>query len=398
MSTTELFGAAIPETTRAPLRVLVVCARYFPELGGMETHTYEVLKRLSKNSAFTFTLLTTDRSGKLPEEEVIDGVTVLRVPAWPRNRDYYLAPRIPVIVGQPDRWDLVHCQGIHNLVPLFSMFAARQAKIPYVVSFHSGGHSKRWRNAIRSTQWRVIGPLLRGASGLIAVSRFEAKIFSRHARLDDRRLAVIRNGGTLPPPSEGVAAVPGRIVSSGRLERYKGHHRVIEALPEVIRQVPEAHLHILGSGPYEPELRHLASRLGVAERVTITSIAPADRAAMGHALTEASVVAALSEYEAHPIAVMEALSVGRPVVGFNIAGIGELVEEGWVRGVDPKESSAGVARHLVAAMGARPSVDPGDLPTWETCSAQLGEVYLEVGERIQRGGLRKRGGLGRRMG
>jgi glycosyltransferase involved in cell wall biosynthesis len=392
MSTIQLDGAAIPESTRPRLRVLVVCHRYFPELGGIETHVYEVLKRLSKNSAFSFTLLTTDLSGKLPKEEVIDGVTVLRVPAWPRDRDYYVAPRIFAIVGQADRWDLVHCQGIHNLVPLFSMMAARQAKTPYMATFHTGGHSKRWRNAIRSTQWRVIGPLLRGASGLIGVSKFEAGMVSKHARLGTKHVAVIRNGGTLPPPAVEIAPVPGRIVSCGRLERYKGHHRVIEALPEVIQLVPEAHLRIIGSGPYESELRELASRLGVADRVTITSIAPADREAMGQAMAEANVVAALSEYEAHPIGVMEALSVGRPVVGCDIAGIGELVREGWVRGVDPKESPAGIAKHLVEAMSARPSVDPGVLPTWDTCAAQLGEVYLAMAERIRRGDLRRRTG------
>jgi glycosyltransferase involved in cell wall biosynthesis len=44
-------------------------------------------------------------------------------------------------------------------------------------------------------------------------------------------------------------------VSCGRLERYKGHHRVIEALPLVQQTVPDATLHILGSGPYEKELR-----------------------------------------------------------------------------------------------------------------------------------------------
>jgi glycosyltransferase involved in cell wall biosynthesis len=392
MSISQLDEAVTPEATRPPLRVLVVCHRYFPEVGGIETHIYEVLKRLSKNSAFNFTLLTTDLSGKLPVEEEIDGVTVRRVPAWPRNRDYYLAPSIPGIVGQAGHWDLVHCQGIHNLVPLFAMFAARRAKIPYVASFHTGGHSKPWRNAIRSTQWRVIGSLLRGASRLIGVSRFEAELVSRHARLGGKQVTVIRNGGTLPARPVGITPVPGRIVSCGRLERYKGHHRVIEALPEVIQLVPEAHLRIIGSGPYEAELRELASRLGVADRVTITGIAPADRAAMGEAVAEASVVAALSEYEAHPIAVMEALSVGRPVAGFNIAGIGELVGEGWVRGIDPKDSPAGIAKHLVDAMGAPPAVDPSGLPTWDTCAAQLGEVYFEMAERIRGEKLGRRTG------
>jgi glycosyltransferase involved in cell wall biosynthesis len=392
MSATQFDRAAAPESTRPPLRVLVTVHRYFPEQGGIETHIAEVLKRLSKDSAFSFTLLTTDLTGKLPAEEVVDGVTVLRVPAWPRNRDYYLAPRIPGIIGQPDRWDLVHCQGIHNAVPVLSMMAARRAGIPYVVTFHTGGHSHRLRNAIRSTQWRVIGPLLRGASGLIGVSRFEAETISRYARLAPKPVTVIRNGGTLPPPPAEIAPVPGRIVSSGRLEHYKGHHRVIEALPHAIQLMPEAHLRILGSGPYESELRALAARLGVADQVTITSLPPTDRAAMGQALAEASVVAALSDYEAHPIGVMEALSVRRSVVGFNIAGIGELVGEGWVHGVDPKESPAAIAKHLVSAMSTRPPVDPGDLPTWDTCAAQLGDVYLAMAERIRRGELGRRTG------
>lgn len=392
MSATQLEGTPITEATRPPLRVLVVCHRYFPELGGIETHIYEVLKRLAGNSALSITVLTTDLSGELPYEEQIAGVTVLRVPAWPRNRDYYLAPWIPAIVAQPGRWDLVHCQGIHNFVPVLTMLAAQRARVPYMVSFHTGGHSRHWRNSVRSVQWRLIGPLLRGAAGLIGVSRFEAETVSRHARLDDKNVTVIRNGGTLPPPPEGMTPVPGRIVSSGRLERYKGHHRVIAALPEVIRLVPEAHLRILGSGPFKGELLALASRLGVADRVTITTIAPADRAAMGQALTEASVIAALSEYEAHPIGVMEALSVGRPVVGFNIAGIGELVDEGWVRGVDQRESPAGIARQLVSAMGAPPSVDPDELPTWDLCAVRLGEVYLDLAGRIQRGEIGRRRG------
>jgi glycosyltransferase involved in cell wall biosynthesis len=384
MSVTQDAGTAVPESTRQPLRVLVTTTRYFPDLGGVETHIYEVLKRLSKNSAFEFTLLTTDLSGELPPEEVVDGVNVIRVPAWPRNRDYYLAPRIPAIIAEPGRWDLVHCQGIHNAVPLFSMLAARRAKIPYMVTFHTGGHSKHLRNVMRSTQWRVLGPLLRGASRLVSVSRFEAESMARHAHLGDKQVTIIRNGGTLPSRPDGTVTQRGLIVSSGRLERYKGHHLVIQALPEVIRAVPEARLRILGSGPYEAELRTLAERLGVADRVEITSIPPADRTAMSRALAEASVIAALSEYEAHPVGVMEALSIGRPVVGFDVAGIGELVAEGWVRGVSPKDSPAGIARSLVAAMGASSSIDPDTLPTWDTCAAQLGEVYSEIAERIRR--------------
>jgi glycosyltransferase involved in cell wall biosynthesis len=354
----------------------MVCARYLPDLGGIETHVNEVARRLAILDGFEVTVLTTDRTRKRAREEVLEGVNVLRVPAWPRERDYYFAPQISSVVGHRDRWDLIHCQGIHTPVPLLAMRAARRAKIPYVVTFHTGGHSLRHRNALRSIQWRLAGPLLRSAESLIGVSRFEARTISEQAHLGSRSIPVIRNGGTLPPPPEGTAVITGRIVTSGRLEKYKGHHRVIEALPYVIHDISEAHVIILGSGSYESELRALASRLGVSDRVSIRHVAPADRAAMAGALAEASVVAALSDYEAHPVAVMEALSVGRPVVGYDTSGIGDLVTEGWVRGIRPGSSAATVAQTIVQAMSSLPLVDPAQLPTWDDCAEQLRRVYI----------------------
>ena len=358
-----------------PLRVLMVCARYLPQVGGTEMHVREVARRLSALESFDITVLTTDRSRRLPRQEVIEGVSVLRVPAWPRQRDYYLAPGIAAVVRQRN-WDLVHCQGIHTPVPLLAMISAGQAGIPYLVTFHTGGHSSRLRNAIRTTQWRLAGPLLRHAVSLVAVSRFEAVTLAQQARLGDKPVIVIRNGGALPPPPPGTAAVPGRIVSSGRLERYKGHHRVIQALPHVMREIPEAHLLILGRGPYESNLYGLARHLGVSDRVSIKYIAPTDRQGMATTLAESSVVAALSDYEAHPVAVMEALCVARPVVGYDIAGLGELLEAGWVRGVPPGAPATAVAQELVRAMSSSSPVDHGQLPTWDSCADQLAHVYL----------------------
>jgi glycosyltransferase involved in cell wall biosynthesis len=363
--------SASPESPR----VLMVSARYLPDLGGIETHIYEVARRLSALHGFEITVLVTDRTGSLPHQEVIEGITVVRVPAWPRHRDYYFAPQISAVVGQHNRWDLVHCQGIHTFVPILAMRAARRARTPYLATFHTGGHSLHYRNALRSAQWRLIGPLLRDAKSLIGVSHFEASALSKWAHLGGKPVSVIRNGGTLPQLADGIAGVPGRIVSSGRLEKYKGHQHVIDALPYVMRDVPNAHLVVLGKGPYESELQQLAHRLGVGDRVTITEVKPSDRAGMAMALSASSVVAALSDYEAHPVAVMEALSVGRPVVGYDVAGIGDLVTEGWVRGVTPGASAATVASRLVEAMSSPSLVAPAALPTWDSCAEQLAGVY-----------------------
>ena len=361
----KAFGNRGGQTLERPLRVLMVCPRYLsgsrrrPRCTFMKLHVASQRWGASKSPCSQPT-----GPGGCHGRRSLRASQSCVSPSWPRRRDYYLAPGIAAVIRQR-KWDLVHCQGIHTPVPLLAMISARRAGIPYVVTFHTGGHSSRLRNAMRTTQWRLAGPLLRNAVSLIAVSRFEAAALTRHARLGDKRVIVIRNGGALPPPRPGTVAVPGRIVSSGRLERYKGHQRVIEALPYVMREIPEAHLLILGSGPYESSLFKLARHLGVSDRVSIKHVAPTDRQGMATMLAESSVVAALSDYEAHPVAVMEALCVARPVVGYDFAGTGELVAMGWVRGVPRGAPAAAVAHELVKAMsspsagGSRPATKLG---------------------------------------
>jgi glycosyltransferase involved in cell wall biosynthesis len=362
------------------LRVLQIAARCLPELGGIETHIDQVCRRLAATGEFDLTVVTTDRSRALARVEIAAGYSLVRVPAWPRGRDYYLAPEIFSWVRWGD-WDLVHCQGIHTPVPVLAMLAARAAHRPYLVTLHTGGHSLRHRNALRSAQWRAVGPLLRHAEHVIGVSRFEAKLFTERAGLHPRRVSVIQNGGALPSvPDDEVSVVQGRIVSVGRLERYKGHHRVIEALPYVRQVRAGASLEILGSGPEEAKLHDLAVRLGVADAVTIRHVPPQDRSAMASALQRAAVLAAFSDYEAHPVSVMEALTLGTPVVGYDVAGMRDLTQDGLVRALAPGARPQAAAAALLDTMSARPPRSGPPLPTWETCADQLAAVYRRVYE------------------
>src|SRR5579859_347831 len=165
------------------LRVLLVTARYFPYIGGVETHVYEVGQRLAR-AGVEVTLLTTDPSGQLPAVEESAGVQIRRVRAWPANKDYYFAPAIYRFIMQR-KWDLVHCQGYHTLVAPLAMFAARRAGIPYVLTFHSGGDSSRFRKAFRGVQRAALRPLLTGAERLIGPSKWEVEFFRERLHLPD---------------------------------------------------------------------------------------------------------------------------------------------------------------------------------------------------------------------
>lgn len=358
------------------MRLLMVSARFPPFTGGVETHVREVAPRIARLGV-DVVVLTSDPSGQLPQGEVVDGVQVVRIAGYPRRRDYYFAPGILQHL-RSNRYDLVHLQGYHTLVAPLTMFAARRARTPYVVSFHSGGHSARFRRMARSVQRLALNPGFRGASRLIAVSRFELDLFRRSQHVASSRYALIRNGSTMPRPSTVADEEAPLVLSVGRLERYKGHHRLISAWPYVLERRPTARLRILGVGAYEPELRRQVSALGLDGSVEISSIPADNPQAMADAYGQAHVVALLSEYEAHPVAVVEALAVGRPVLVTESTGLAEIVSDGLARGVASDASAAEIAVGLLRQVHDPLLVDRTSLPTWDDCAAQLHDLYRSV--------------------
>jgi glycosyltransferase involved in cell wall biosynthesis len=371
------------KTTESP-NILMITPRYFPYMGGTETHVHEVGRRLASNGV-RITLLTTSPHKPLPSqprEEVVEGMRVIRVPAWPPQRDYYIAPEIVSIINKGS-WDLIHCQSSHTLVPPLAMLAAKRAGIPYMVTFHSGGSSSQFRTGIRDYQWQALRPLFAGAAKLIGVSQSEANYFSKVLRLRKERFTVIPNGATMPPVPEGVSPRTDEtlIVSIGRLERYKGHQHIIAALPKIRERRPDARLLILGSGSYESELRELAQRLGVAAFVQFRVIPAKERAEMAATLAQAAVVTLLSEYEAHPVAVMEALALGRPVLVAHAPGLRELAEQELVRSVPLNSAPQQVADALLSQVEDPLIPTDFSLPTWDDCAQKLQDLYSTYARR-----------------
>lgn len=370
-----------PTSRSRPLRVLLATPRYFPFMGGVETHVYEVARRLVTMGA-DVTVLTTDPSGNLPANEQLEGVKIRRVGTWSKVEDFYFAPEMYSVITRGE-WDVVHCQGIHTFVPPLAMFAAWKAKIPYVVTFHTGGHSSRLRNTVRGLQWKLLRPLLARAERLVGVSRFEAKSFRKRLRLPGKLFTVIPNGSNLPDLGPEAVTDPDQnlILSVGRLESYKGHHRIIAAMPHLLEARPDLRLRILGTGPYEKTLNRLAEEFGVADKVQIGAIAATDRQGMASLLASASLIVLLSEYEAHPIAVMEALAAGRPVLGADTSGVAELAERGLVSTI-PLNSSAQEVAAAVLHQLEQPHIPPAvQLPTWDGCANSLLDLYSAVAVR-----------------
>lgn len=365
------------------LRIAMVTPHYLPHVGGVEQHVHEVATRIAASGRAEVEVITTGAELGLHEHDADGPVTVTRLHAHPRGRDWLLAPGLPARLRDRGR-DVVHVQSYHTLIAPLAMATAARARLPYVVTFHGGGSSSAVRHGARGAQRRLLAPLLRRAAALVAVARFEIEEYGPPLGIPADRFALIPNGVDLPappaPPASGPAgAADGpRIASVGRLERYKGHHRVIAALPHVLRERPGARLWIAGSGPYEPELRALAASLGLEDRVDIGAVPADQRAAMAARLQATDLVVLLSDFETHPIAALEALSLARPLLVATGSGLGEIADRGLARAIAPDAAPELVAQAMLRELDDPLRPQAVDLPTWDDCADRLLDLYARV--------------------
>jgi len=359
----------------------MVSANAFPSVGGTETHIHEVSTRLAA-AGVDVTVLTTDRAGDMPVDEMFSGYRVRRWSAYPRSRDYYLAPGLARHLLRSEDYDVVHVQGVTSLIAPVALAATRQAGIPTVLTFHgggNGGHPSRLRNSLRPVQRRLLARLLRTSAALVAVSEDERRLFAPILGDMSGTIHLIPNGCDALPIDHAAEVPQGSplLVSVGRLVRSKGHHRVLAALPAILARAPDARLVIAGRGPDEQQLRETARRLGVGDRVSVCFFGPERRAVLGQLMATADVFCLLSQYESQAVAVLEALGVGTKALVSDIPAHSELGRAGIVTTIALDAPPERIAT-AVLAVAAAPPPPPPDLPSWDVCVEQLHRLYEEV--------------------
>lgn len=166
---------------------------------------------------------------------------------------------------------------------------------------------------------------------LVAVSRGEAETIESSGVVDRARVRVVENGidpapwraaASLDRAALGVPHDAPLVLVVGLLNSAKGQDLALRALAAGAR--PDAHLLLAGHGELEPELRALATSLGLGERAHFLGW----RDDVPQLMATCDVLCLPSRWEALPYAVLEAMAAGRPVVATRVDGARDLVDEG----------------------------------------------------------------------
>lgn len=138
------------------------------------------------------------------------------------------------------------------------------------------------------------------------------------------------------------------IASVGHLIERKGHHLVIEALP----QIPDAELYIAGAGEEESRLRALADKQNVAQRVHFLGAIPQARLRTLYTAADCLVLASSREGWANVL--LEAMACGTPVVASSVWGTPEVVATGEAGVLMRERSASGIVEAISRLRRALP--------------------------------------------
>ena len=241
------------------------------------------------------------------------------------------------------RADVVHSHEF--TMAIYGAAAAKRANARHVITMHGGlYYAAAWRRRA-ALRWAM-----RRSASLVGVSVATASALQRILGIDRSKVHVVPNGiplrtGVRAKLRSELGLAPGEllIVSVGNLYPVKGHAVLIDALAR-LRDRTGWRLAIAGRGEEEGRLRAQAATAGIGERVHLLGF----RDDVADILAAADLFTMPSLSEGLPLALVEAMSFGLPVVVTGVGGVPEVVTDG-AEGMLVPPSDAGA---LAAALGA----------------------------------------------
>jgi glycosyltransferase involved in cell wall biosynthesis len=365
-------------TITAQSPVIQVTPYYPPHLGGVETVVQIIAESLAATRRVEVLTSMCGAEGRSRVERS-GQLTVRRL----RGVEVAHTPIAPGLIGRLLRLErdcVVHVHVAQALIPEIVWATSKIRRRGYVAHFHldvdPSGAAGRYLALYKRL---LLARVLRAASAVIVLSAGQARFVAERYRVRRERVVIVPNGfsadfarGAERSRQEGA---PLRLLFVGRLSPQKNIPRLIEALH---RMEQPAELVIVGDGPELPVITRLVAKLGL-RNVRLTG--QKERSELSAWYHWADVFVLSSHKEGMPLAALEAMSSGLPLVATDAPGLRELcARAGMLVPPDPAALAQALDSLAIdpAARNrlARQSLALASGAGWERSLEQIEEIYL----------------------
>jgi glycosyltransferase involved in cell wall biosynthesis len=308
------------------MKISIWASFLYPHVGGYEKNILELSKRLVARGHRVD--IITCKTNKSPDIETIDGVNVIRIPCVKLLKGTYPMPLPSVkllgMLYNKRQYDVVVTQTRFFVLSLVGAIYSVAHRIPLIHVERGSRHTSVANpvvNCVSKLYDHTLGRwIMSKATQVVGVSGASCD-FAKH--LGACNAERIPNGVIVPELSVVPRDFHGTpmILYVGRLIQAKGVQDLIRALG--ISKWKDYSLAIVGDGPYRKELERLASGK---DNIKFCSELVGEK--LNAMYRFARVFVNPSYSEGLPTAVMEAASLGIPIVATDVGGTSEIVENG----------------------------------------------------------------------
>lgn len=256
-------------------------------------------------------------------------LTHLDMPLWGRVVLEFLSRELAA--APPD---LIHVQSRQMLQQ--GRWLARRLQRPFVLTMHE---CIQPRERLR-IDWNW-------CRRIIAVSESVKEALVEHARIPAEQVSVIVSGVEVEPHSRCAAPLdPGHVPVVGTacpLEAVKGLPYFLSAAQRVLATGRDVEFVVAGAGPEEANLRRLTRELGISGKVTFVPYV----LDFADALVAMDIFCLTSLQQGLGTVMLEAMSLGRPVIATGVGGVDRAVRDGKTGLIVPPGNSAELARRIL---------------------------------------------------
>ena len=332
-------------------------------IAGVRTHVQTLVGGLAPHGVQSVVVCPLRRQNSHGDEQFVNYLTSVGIPIWPVAMQRSISPRADaaalqrlITILRHESFDLVHLHS--SKAGFLGRLAVRASGNPAAVVYSPHGLAFLGTTQHAHKQFylrleQLAGPL---CERIIAVSPGERDVIIAAGIARPERVVCVPNGIVAPPrltdaeraATRAMLGIPANaplIGTAARLAPQKNPGRFLAAAAQVLRVLPEAHFVWCGGGDLAEVARTEAARQGIAHACHF----------IGHREDARRIMAAYdifwltSDYEGLPIAPLEAMALGVPIIATDVLGTRDLLCTGAGLLV-PAEDTAALAQATVRLM------------------------------------------------
>ncbi len=315
------------------MKILIATPIYPPEIGGPATYTKELCERLHDKHQITVVAFT-DNQEAFPQTKLIS--VRKRSPMPIRLLRFFFR-----IITEGKNMNVIYVQNA-MAAGLPVALASKIIGVPFVLKFvgdeawERASQEKRTKKRLEEflenpegglktkLMMAIQGFVLRRASIVTTPSAYLSEVLIRVYKIDRKRAVVNYNAAeeteTLPFETE---RIPHQIATTARLVAWKGVDGIIEAVALLKDEIPDLKFSIAGEGPEMENLKALAEKLKVSDRVNF--LGRISRAETWQLRKNSELYVLNSTYEGLPHTVLTSFAAEIPTIATNIPGTNEAI-------------------------------------------------------------------------